>query len=769
MTIHVHRLAGCAPEPLAHYLKALGVLRLVSEQADRDARGWWKDECFHLATGLDAESTVRFFLDTYQPTPLVAPWNKGSGFYQPGQGIAAFETSGAARFDLIRQGIAAARDLLHEIAEADAAVRRIKDETKVRGLSAADREKLRADSSYKRRLADAERRFQSLKAELVPRCRFLWRGRHADWLAAAIVIDDDGKPAYPAMLGTGGNDGRLDFSNSFFQRLRDLFEVDGNGGAKPGAKACIELALWGRATCALSQGLAIGQYLPGGAGGANATAGPEGESLLNPADFVLAMEGCLLFKAGVGKRLDLRDRGKACAPFALPPHAAAYASASQSDESPRGEQWMPLWGAPASVSELRHLLAEGRSRLGSRPVLEPIHFARAVASLGVARGIVAFQRFGYIERNGQSNLAVPLGRFRVQERALPHISLLDDLDTWLARVKRAARGEKASTRLVLSERAVADALFAVVQHPDEPLRWQRVLLALASVEAVLASGSGFEAGPIPTLNPGWISAADDGSPESRLAIVFALQGAPVRGGGGGDLPVDPVRRHWLPLSPNGRVFDTRKEGQQKRLVRGPSLVIAGRDAVQDALALVQRRLVEGARAGRRQLGLVPAPGASAFPADLARLVAGEVDLERTLGLARAIAAIDRHDRHDRHDRLVATRRQVHVAPCLDIWPDDAWCAIRLATLAWPFENHRELGCDPAIVRRLAAGDAPGAIDIALRRLRAAGIVASLRGGYASPERGRLWAAALAFPIDRRTARRMARRLCPSFLSQGDQP
>lgn len=36
--IHIHKLDGCAPTPLAHYLKALGILRLVAEQADPNAR-----------------------------------------------------------------------------------------------------------------------------------------------------------------------------------------------------------------------------------------------------------------------------------------------------------------------------------------------------------------------------------------------------------------------------------------------------------------------------------------------------------------------------------------------------------------------------------------------------------------------------------------------------------------------------------------------------------------------------------------------------------
>ena len=35
MSMFVHKLEGCRPQPLAGYLKALGVLRLVSEQADQ--------------------------------------------------------------------------------------------------------------------------------------------------------------------------------------------------------------------------------------------------------------------------------------------------------------------------------------------------------------------------------------------------------------------------------------------------------------------------------------------------------------------------------------------------------------------------------------------------------------------------------------------------------------------------------------------------------------------------------------------------------------
>ena len=62
MSIHFHTLTGCSPTPLAHYLKALGILRLVSEQADPSARGAWRDEAFILATKLSADELTDFFL-----------------------------------------------------------------------------------------------------------------------------------------------------------------------------------------------------------------------------------------------------------------------------------------------------------------------------------------------------------------------------------------------------------------------------------------------------------------------------------------------------------------------------------------------------------------------------------------------------------------------------------------------------------------------------------------------------------------------------------
>ncbi len=79
--LHDIVLRGCAPDPLIHYLKALGIFRLVAEQCDPPVRGAWRGDAFMLATAKTPEELIAFFLNEYSPTPVVAPWNGSSGFY----------------------------------------------------------------------------------------------------------------------------------------------------------------------------------------------------------------------------------------------------------------------------------------------------------------------------------------------------------------------------------------------------------------------------------------------------------------------------------------------------------------------------------------------------------------------------------------------------------------------------------------------------------------------------------------------------------------
>ena len=467
------------------------------------------------------------------------------------------------------------------------------------------------------------------------------------------------------------------------------------------------------------------------------------------------LEGAVCFSSHISRQCG-SEISRAASPFVVNACGAAYASASASDESARGEQWMPLWSRPSTYAELRQLLAEGRAQVGAKAAREPLDLARAVRRLGTARGIKAFQRYGYIERNGQSNLAVPLGRFDTADRQSEHLACIDDLDLWLRRLRREARDENAPARLTAMEKRLVDALFALTERPQRPECWQSVLLQLAEAEQTMAHGSGFAAQPVPRLRPEWVVASYDGTAEFRLALAFALQAGGFRREQG--TPTNSIRRHWLPLDTERPWrFATTGTGAGTRLDVRPEVVMQGRRAVDDAVALVERRLVEASQRGSRYLTLKAAPRTAASIADLTALLSGGVDLDRTLTLARALMALDR--------KAWAEQYIPVDSPRTSDWPDDAWLAIRLCALPWPLKTRSgfelDIGTDPALIRRLATGDATSAIALALRRLRAAGVRCTVRAGAATPDTARPWAAALAFPITQKTAGRFLSRLDPN--------
>src|SRR5437879_3209324 len=106
MSGHVLELRGCTPEPLGNYLKALGVFRLVGEQADPQARAWWKNGFLHVlqskwnsSESTSAESQLAdWLLKECHFTPLIAPWQKGTGYLPIGKR----DAGGVALKDLLK-------------------------------------------------------------------------------------------------------------------------------------------------------------------------------------------------------------------------------------------------------------------------------------------------------------------------------------------------------------------------------------------------------------------------------------------------------------------------------------------------------------------------------------------------------------------------------------------------------------------------------------------------------------------------------------------
>lgn len=689
---HTLALPGCSPIPLASYLKALGILRLVAEQADSEARGFWRNEQFVLESRLDEEALRHFFLEEYRPTPVLAPWNGGSGFYPKDNkdGIEPLSRARSSRFEPLTATIASAVSLLTR-------------------------------NGFEERPAGDD------KAALLTQLRAELPEEALAWFDAAVLLTED-NPQYPPLLGTGGNDGRLDFTNNFMQRLVTLFDPD-TGSAGSGAHGWLDEALFGY----LGPGMPtakVGQFSPGEAGGPNQTAGFEiDKPLVNPWDFILMLEGAMLFAATATRRQQSAGAGAMSYPFTVWTTGAGSGGTALNDESnARAEFWAPLWGAPVGLAELQGVLAEGRVTLRRRPARDGLDFVRAISNLGVERGMEAFQRYAFLMRSGKAYFATPLNRITVHRN--PATDLLNDLDTgaWLDRFRRHARSDGAN-RVASLARRLEDAIFELAARRDDPAPAIRQLVTvLGAIQLYLArSPAAREAcPPVPSLSPAWLTGADDGSAE--MAIAAALAGLHARTHDGGWRM--PMRAHLAPERP-GRYPSWAPDDTH-------AVTWAGGRAVPDNLAATLHRRLLGMQQG--EFPDKPLQMARTAPlGDVAAWLAGELDESRLAVLLPGLM-------------LVRIPGGTHPAPREAPLPaayrllKPLFCTHEQLHRADILPPERTLPLKADLLRRLQADDVAGALELARRRRRAAGIGTGYKQIAPGITEGRRLLAALMVPI-----------------------
>lgn len=497
--VYTIALSGCTPVPLGGYLKSLGILRLVAQQADPKVRGYWDGGTFNLQSSLRAEDLCLFFNEQYRPTPIIAPWNGGSGFYSSDNRTAVDEIVRASshRLETYRETILNTRSLLERF------------------------------DLYEKPKDDA-------KMQLLIACRNELSDGVVEWIDAVAMLSRD-DPKFPPLLGTGGNDGRLEFTNNFMKNVTQLIDV-ASGHPKPQSADWLQAALFATPTPGMVKS-AIGQFSPGQAGGPNATTGFSAESLINPWDFVLTLEGAIVFAAAASRKHENTRLALLSYPFTVLPAGVGNGSTSEVDEDTtktRAEMWLPLWTQPTSYAEVAHLFREGRvqvrrsgrkNRRSYRLAADGVDFARACASLAVDRGIHSFQRYAFVKRAGKSYLAVPLTRFRVRREA--SADLLADLEDWVGELQRFCDANETPVSFKRALRVIKNSMFELAEFGGRH-RVRRLLTQLAQIEQLCVHSPKARASirPLVLTNTSWLHEAADGSDEWDIAIALSsLQAA----------------------------------------------------------------------------------------------------------------------------------------------------------------------------------------------------------------------------------------------------
>jgi CRISPR-associated protein Csx17 len=659
------------------YLKALGVLRLVSEQADPGARGCWRDGAFVLISCFDMQGLQTFLEHAYRPTPILVPWSGGDFFGVSEARPPRIHKNPPTSSQILEAFLATTTERLQEYRDLIRAVL-----LTMREIGVATKKDIEGTKG------------KSLKRRLLGALRSRLPDRMSEWLDTAVAIEPN-QASFNILLGSGGgSDGNAHFSDNFMQNLWDcLPDFDAQRAGKRN-QALLNNAISGQPVSGLADRTSA-LFDSGATGGPNSSCGFEDGALINPWNFILGLEGTLLFAGAVTKKLD--DAAASAFPFTVSASAAGYGTAVRKEEGQR-EIWLPLWRRPAVLSELRAIFAEGRAQVGAQASRSGSDFARAVTSYGVDRGFEAFMRYAIVKgRVGGENYhtAVPLGRFEVCERQ--QTDLLLDVGRWLDQFRRAAYAENAAARFAESARRI-DAAILDFCRLGGASRMAVILRALGQAERNLANDPKHPVLPAGPLAIEWVEACDDGSVEYRLAASLAS----------------------ICGDSQGRVADLRADLEPVAWENG-RWRWASRDVTWGAsplarnlTAVLVRRLMESRRA------------ALVYPALWGKLPASERDVAMFLWRQTDDELIGQYlwglALVDRGRAWPELRPQDH----LQLPLPRLYALLKLVFLAAPLRvpdlpEPVSITCEPEVLGRLRAGHRTAAARLAVRRLRASGL------------------------------------------------
>lgn len=650
---HILELRGCTPEPLGNYLKGLGVFRLIAEQADPQARAWWKDGVLVLHTKWSRDAIVAFFLDgfgdvqakedrVYSPTPIFAPWAGRSAFVENG---------GNAKAISRRKRIQTDADHHPRLRNARCG---IEEAMTVLGQLEITTQK---DRDHK-------------KQQVFNQMRNKWSCSALDWFDACVALAHFAE--YGFLFGTGGNEGSTNITNNFWYFVEQAIGLP-NSESAPNSSNWFEAAVFGETRHPLSESskrksdassakgdkkdTTAGQHFPAAASSENFGQEFSGASATNPWDVVLMMEGCVLFAGAATKRLSQLGKGRGAFPFMIDMLGIGGSTDSIIDESKQNQSpmkakcqaefWMPLWGKPVTLAELRSLLREGRlQRPSGKQSENTLQAKEAIASLGTSRGVDTFHRVGLFRRRGDIYIAASLGYEPVGATHHANQSLLAELEEFSESVyhklrlkdrEDRAKARNLPERVIRAREKYHRELSVIIDSNPNGISTSetaRVLAAAAQIECEVSMLPDREQllTPCHSVSRNYISGQ---APDWECSLARAIAGISAWGetpSNGRFAPaVESIRANLLPVARHGNGWVWDDTSHSAVWLRGASIEV-------NLAAVLRRRLIDAQKGSGDGLPLWSSYGAGI--GDLLAFWHGEVDPDRLSDLIHGLALVD---------------------------------------------------------------------------------------------------------------------------------
>ncbi|MBI5000048.1 MAG: type I-U CRISPR-associated protein Csx17 [Euryarchaeota archaeon] len=637
-------LLGLTPTPLGNYLAALGVLKAVSKKWP-EARGFWRDDIFHLRGPFGVDDIVKYLAEEWEPTPFIRPWNPDE--------VEDKKTldSVPSKFETTRNGLRFSIDQIAQSEKLKTAKNKLKerkDFLNEKGGSKREKQmRIKADET----ISKLNLSIKEIEKSFSPN---LHRDKSPEATVSVIdatlqtLTETKQDRINAPLLGTGGNDGKRDFMRVWMIQIQAIYSP----GQIEQSKNWLAHALGVEMNiCSPLSEISGNSWFPDAIKIHNS--GQQGyytEHPSNPWLYVLACEGVCILSGSSSRRLGVHAQPSAIFPFVTNPESP-YNKATVGHVS--AEFWAPIWHKPVTLTEIAGVFRRGRASFSGRSATYPHRMAEAIIAQGTEHGVMAFERHSLSQTTSANTFeALPTGRFKVRQDMVGASQCLAELTTWEDKLPRD------SAKIVLGlRRAFEDAVLSVTAEPDDYVTWQHLLITCAEIHRRVDQNKDFRKScrPVPPLSLRWLKFLDDGSEEFELAAAVAS----IRGNRNGEEGCGPLRGNIFSVDifERAQFAPGQPDNSWASFTKSPSnrVVWSGMNLIHDMNEVLRRRSVDSPLTSSLALG----GRVMCSPSSLALFLDGQLDDARISKLIPAISLLNWNDQRVEPYNLMAERRGSH--------------------------------------------------------------------------------------------------------------